>query len=146
MGHDIRVHTGFYRMPLNVIQIARVSKIFLAAEQGKIAQFAGKELADISVDPCEAVVEESSNTSESSDKEDICENESSAFDRPDSEQVLQPNPVKRSRTITNRKMPLDHTLLHTYLRRNFQAKVQLKNFLRKLWTKVKDHIRNTYLH
>ena len=42
MGHDLRVHTHFYTLPLDVMQIARISKLFLAAEQGKISDFAGK--------------------------------------------------------------------------------------------------------
>ena len=32
LGQDIRIHTEFYRMPLDVLQIARVSNLFLLAE------------------------------------------------------------------------------------------------------------------
>jgi len=49
MGHDLRVHTQFYRLPLDVMQITRISKLFLAAEKGKIAEFAGKHLSFITV-------------------------------------------------------------------------------------------------
>ena len=50
MGHDIRVHRQYYRMPLDVVQIAKVSKIFLAAEKGTTAEYAGKEFRDILID------------------------------------------------------------------------------------------------
>ena len=44
LGHDIKIHTEFYRMPLDVLQIARVSKVFMAAERGYIARYSGKGL------------------------------------------------------------------------------------------------------
>jgi len=53
IGHDIRVHTQFYRLPLDVVQVARVAKIFLAAERGKIAESSGKQLSNISIDDSE---------------------------------------------------------------------------------------------
>ena len=60
MGHDLRVHTQYYRLPFDIMQIARISKIFIAADKGRIGEFAGKELKDITVDDT---------LSESSDKE-----------------------------------------------------------------------------
>ena len=67
MGHDLRVHTEYYRLPNDIMQIARISKIFLAAEKGKIAEFAGKELKDITVD--DTLSESSDEDSELSDSE-----------------------------------------------------------------------------
>ena len=69
MGHDVRVHTHFYRMPLDVMQIARISKLFLAAEQGKISEFAGKQLSEITVEPEAEIEQVSDNDSESSASE-----------------------------------------------------------------------------
>ena len=40
------------------MQVARISKIFLAAEQGKISDYAGKVLDDIPVDKDEEVEDE----------------------------------------------------------------------------------------
>ena len=34
MGHDINVHREFYRLPENVLQVAKVSKLLLALEKG----------------------------------------------------------------------------------------------------------------
>ncbi|XP_071491517.1 uncharacterized protein [Diadema antillarum] len=55
LGHDIRVHRQFYRMPLDVLQAARVSKVLLAANKGRIGEYAGKGLDDIHVSPDDLV-------------------------------------------------------------------------------------------
>ena len=48
MGHDIRVHRQFYRLPSDILQVAKVSKLLLASEQGR-TDLAGKSLNEISV-------------------------------------------------------------------------------------------------
>ncbi len=55
LGHDIKIHTYFYRMPLDVLQIARVSKVFLAAERGHSSRHAGKGLREINTEDTEEV-------------------------------------------------------------------------------------------
>lgn len=47
MGHDIRVHREFYRMPDEVVQVAKVSKFLLAVERGELTKYQGKGLDDI---------------------------------------------------------------------------------------------------
>ena len=49
LRHDIRVHREYYRLDIDALQLARVSKVFLAAESGTLAQFAGKSLTEIEV-------------------------------------------------------------------------------------------------
>ena len=49
MGHDIRIHRNFYRLPEDTLQMATVSKILLAQENGKVFDFKGKSLEDIEV-------------------------------------------------------------------------------------------------
>lgn len=49
MGHDIRVHREFYRLPENTVQVAKVSKILLAMEKGA-SQYKGKSLDEIDID------------------------------------------------------------------------------------------------
>jgi len=49
MGHDVRVHREFYRLPLDVMQTARVVKVLMAMENGTIAKFHGKSLDDVDV-------------------------------------------------------------------------------------------------
>ena len=47
MGHDIRVHRNFYRLPEDALQMATVSKILL--EQENVFDFKGESLEDIEV-------------------------------------------------------------------------------------------------
>lgn len=51
LGHDIRVHRQFYRLPEGTLQLAKISKLLLALEQGRLAAFKGKSLDDINIDP-----------------------------------------------------------------------------------------------
>ena len=43
-GHDIQVHRKFYRLPEGTLQLAKISKVLLALEQGRVAEFKGKNL------------------------------------------------------------------------------------------------------
>ena len=47
MGHDIRVHRTFYRLPEDTYQLAKVSKILLQLENGNISACKGKTLDEI---------------------------------------------------------------------------------------------------
>ena len=47
LGHDIRVHKELYRLPLDTMQVAKLSKVFMAAGSGKIEQYSGKTLSEI---------------------------------------------------------------------------------------------------
>lgn len=51
LGHDIRVHRQFYRLPEGTLQLAKISKVLMALEQGRLAEFKGKSLDDINIDP-----------------------------------------------------------------------------------------------
>ena len=51
MGHDIRVHRKFYRLPEGTLQLAKISKVLLALEQGRVAEFKGKNLDEINLEP-----------------------------------------------------------------------------------------------
>ncbi len=46
MGHDINVHREFYRLPEETLQMAKVSRILFALQNG-ISKFQGKSLEDI---------------------------------------------------------------------------------------------------
>lgn len=72
LGHDIRVHRQFYRLPEGTLQLAKMSKIFLALEKGRLADFKGKNLDEIDIDPEEKVTVDSDiDDSQSSLKECI---------------------------------------------------------------------------
>ena len=51
LGHDIRIHREFYRLPEKTLQLAKISKLLMALEQGRLAEFHGKNLDEIVIDP-----------------------------------------------------------------------------------------------
>ncbi|KAL7842719.1 hypothetical protein SRHO_G00244080 [Serrasalmus rhombeus] len=53
LGHDIRIHREYYRLPEKTLQLAKVSKVLMALEQGRLADFKGKNLDEINIDPNE---------------------------------------------------------------------------------------------
>ena len=51
LGHDIRVHRQYYRLPEGTLQLAKISKVLMALERGQLAEFKGKNLDEIAIDP-----------------------------------------------------------------------------------------------
>ena len=49
MGHDIRTHKEFYRIPEPALQAAKISKLLFGLERGMITSFAGKSLDKFTV-------------------------------------------------------------------------------------------------
>ncbi|XP_030592223.1 uncharacterized protein LOC115784953 [Archocentrus centrarchus] len=76
LGHDIRIHREFYRLPQGTLQLARMSKVLLAMERGTVSQFKGMTLHDIEIDPEEKLPycneEEEASSSATSEEEDAC--------------------------------------------------------------------------
>ncbi|XP_013885514.1 uncharacterized protein LOC106533655 [Austrofundulus limnaeus] len=65
LGHDIRVHRQYYRLPEGTSQLAKISKVLLALEKGQLSTFKGKNLDEISIDPQEKIsVDSGSDTDE----------------------------------------------------------------------------------
>ena len=50
LGHDVRIHREYYRLPEHTTQIAKCGKLLLMMEQGKVGEFSGKQLKDIEID------------------------------------------------------------------------------------------------
>ena len=50
LGHDIRIHRQFYRLTDSTIELAKVSKLLIAMDHGKLGEFAGKTLDDIDLE------------------------------------------------------------------------------------------------
>ncbi|XP_067253173.1 uncharacterized protein [Chanodichthys erythropterus] len=107
LGHDIRIHREFYRLPEKTLQLAKISKVLMALEQGKLAEFHGKNLDEIGIDPDEKVID--------CDEEDGCIQEehcSSTVDEPSAEVALSPTerndmppPPKRRKPPSDQEMP-----------------------------------------
>lgn len=51
LGHDIRIHREFYRLPEKTLQLAKISKVLMALEQGRMSEFHGKNLDEIVINP-----------------------------------------------------------------------------------------------
>ncbi|XP_036002156.1 uncharacterized protein LOC118565660 isoform X2 [Fundulus heteroclitus] len=60
MGHNIRVHRQYYRLPEGTLQVAKVAKLLMACGRGELSKFKGLTLDEINVDPNEEVPEDSS--------------------------------------------------------------------------------------
>ena len=50
MGHTISVHRGYYRLPENTLQTAKVAKLLMAMEKGNLSQLRGKSLDSLNAD------------------------------------------------------------------------------------------------
>jgi len=157
LGHDIAVHRQFYRLPLDVMQVARVSKIFLAAEQGRISDYAGKGLTDISLDPNEEAEEAAAGSSESDMDEESAE-ESGPLATVQNTLVTESDPLmKKRRTGMSRKQwtAKEKEAVRSHfaayiIEKKLPGKGAIEDFLKQTnldrkWTNVKDHIRNVYL-
>ncbi|XP_041816802.1 uncharacterized protein LOC121623553 [Chelmon rostratus] len=64
LGHDIRVHREFYRLPESTLQLAKVSKLLMAMEKGKLSDLQGKGLDDIDINPDDEVATSDEDSSE----------------------------------------------------------------------------------
>lgn len=50
LGHDIRVHRDFYRLPVPTMQLAKISKLLLSMEKGDLSGLQGKSLDEIEIE------------------------------------------------------------------------------------------------
>ncbi|XP_073667579.1 uncharacterized protein [Paramisgurnus dabryanus] len=50
LGHDIRVHREYYRLPEATTQLAKISKLLLAMEKGSLTSLQGKSLEEIDIE------------------------------------------------------------------------------------------------
>ncbi|KAF6723411.1 hypothetical protein FQA47_022496 [Oryzias melastigma] len=49
LGHDIRVHREYYRLPEATTQLAKISKLLIAMEKGSLKNLQGKTLKEIEI-------------------------------------------------------------------------------------------------
>lgn len=159
LGHDIRVHTAFYRLPLDVMQIARVSKWLMATEKGHIGQCAGKGLGEITIDANDEVELEDDCGDSDSDIEDT--NSERAFQQENvyshservhtnAERKQKKRKVVFKKWTTFEKDAVSRHFASSIINKKLPSKESIVKFLvsskiDRSWTNVKDHIRNTYL-
>ncbi|XP_030218994.1 uncharacterized protein LOC115548476 [Gadus morhua] len=80
MGHDIRVHRQFYRLPEGTLQLVKISKILMAMEQGRLSDFQGKSLEEINIDPTETIQLDKHTESEDDLTEEVYEQDMEVSD------------------------------------------------------------------
>ena len=49
LGHDVRIHREYYRLPDSTLQVAKVSKLLMSLETGTTTRLAGKSLDEIEI-------------------------------------------------------------------------------------------------
>nr|XP_055049567.1 uncharacterized protein LOC129435083 [Misgurnus anguillicaudatus] len=70
LGHDIRVHRDYYRLPEATTQLAKISKLLLAMEKGCLPDLQGKSLDDIELEDEISVNDSEDSGPDESDVED----------------------------------------------------------------------------
>ncbi|CAH0560630.1 unnamed protein product [Brassicogethes aeneus] len=159
MGHTEKTHNEFYKLPQDVYQTAKISKLLLLMEKSgntSIQQFKGKSLADIDINPDEEFAEEDAEE----DAEDYDDNDIFPFKEPvtrDEEinEALTPNPSKiKTRipwTLEQIKIVKCHFKEHIVNKQAPKKKECLElinkyhNVLHnKDWVQVKTYVYNVY--
>lgn len=95
MGHDIKIHREFYRLPEKTMMLAKISKLLLAAEKGKLHIYKGKSLDDINEEEISDGIDSDESTMSSPEPED----NSNLHIPDDHEEMLpdDPTPIKRKK-------------------------------------------------
>ncbi|XP_051743094.1 uncharacterized protein LOC127508770 isoform X1 [Ctenopharyngodon idella] len=70
LGHDIRVHRDYYRLPEATTQLAKISKLLLAMEKGCLPNLQGKSLDDIEIEDEISMTDSDASDPDESDSED----------------------------------------------------------------------------
>ncbi|XP_024119917.1 uncharacterized protein LOC112141094 isoform X9 [Oryzias melastigma] len=77
LGHDIRVHREYYRLPEATTQLAKISKLLIAMEKGSLKNLQGKSLEEIEIED-DLELTESSGESDSDAEGDTAVEEANA--------------------------------------------------------------------
>jgi len=67
MGHDIRVHREYYRLPEDTMMVAKLSKVLMLMERGDVQRFYGKSLDEINIDDAEECDSDTEDANKSDD-------------------------------------------------------------------------------
>ena len=84
MGHTTNIHKNFYRLPNDVFQTAKISKLLLLSEKGKLLNYKGKRLHEIDINLCASEDE----LGDESEEENVLEIASTS-----EKHAVTPNPV-----------------------------------------------------
>ncbi|CAH2020669.1 unnamed protein product [Acanthoscelides obtectus] len=93
MGHTEKTHNEFYKLPQDVYQTAKISKLLMLMEKG-VDKYKGKSLNEININPMSEFAEEESDN-EDNDFLDANESDCTAF---------QAIPEEESRPVSKKKI------------------------------------------
>ncbi|KAL1274946.1 hypothetical protein QQF64_027760 [Cirrhinus molitorella] len=57
LGHNLKIQHEYCQLPEKTLQLAKICKVLMALEQGRLAEFYGKNLDEIVINPDEKVLE-----------------------------------------------------------------------------------------
>ena len=49
LGHNINTHKTFYRLHEGIVELTKVSRLLMAADDGNLSKYQGKKMKDISI-------------------------------------------------------------------------------------------------
>ncbi|XP_073703962.1 uncharacterized protein [Garra rufa] len=157
LGHDIRIHRQYYRLPEGTLQLAKMSKVLMAMEKGTLTEFKGKKLDEIEIDPNEQLETQGDEMSSEDEEEprDLPKTTPAEKDHPSFCQMQCPSKEQDSSSLSKRKW--DNTEVQAVERNMItfiqtckvpgkkdcesciKAEPALKN---RTWTGVKNYVRN----
>ncbi|XP_029943204.1 uncharacterized protein LOC115385360 isoform X2 [Salarias fasciatus] len=160
LGHDIRIHRQYYRLPQGTLQLARMSKVLLAMEKGTVSQYKGMKLDDIEIDPEEKVPHSHEEEDDSSDEEGLSstdmEHTNPGFDVSSSEPAPATPPTQEPARKSRRKWEAEEVnaverhlmkFIETFtVPAKHNCMICLKSeplaLKKRTWTDVKNYVRN----
>ncbi|KAJ8310494.1 hypothetical protein KUTeg_012359 [Tegillarca granosa] len=150
MGHDIRVHRDYYRLPDSVYQLGKVTKILHAINSGSVSEFAGKNFEDIEFSSKDTFTDESLDEIDSYESE---ENDEEIAE----ESNIEKTSGKSSNKVSTKATPWSKEEIRAVERRlgKFlqlkkipgkkdceEAKLKETALNNRSWQKIKHYIRN----
>ena len=154
MGHDLNVHMDHYRLPDDVLQITKVGRLLIAAEEGKFSRGKHMNLSDIPIDEEEI---EGISLNDSSLNRILTEGElSNSSGHFVSRNLKERNSKQRKKFTRKMWQPVEKTLVENYFKKNISkitipGKHECLDFLhqnptiQRSWCNIKDYIRNINL-
>lgn len=157
MGHTLGIHRSSYRLPDDVYQTAKISKLLVLMEKGEAGQFKGKSLDDINLDLEEDLLcdnnEETGVCLEEIDE--IHENESASTSS-DSNKIVVSTPGRKQRVLV-RWTEEQKEVVTLYFKEHIKQKrpprkIECEDLISKNsellknkdWLKIKVFIQNKY--
>ncbi|XP_071853109.1 uncharacterized protein [Apostichopus japonicus] len=161
LGHDVRVHREFYRLPDSTLQVAKISKLLLSLENGRTSNLAGKSLDEIDIEKDEEIQEdESVNDSEEDEKVEE-EDEQEPLNHVPHVTMPEQSPIPatakktqcRRRPWSNEEVDIMKKAFRKEIAQNkLPGKAAIEKVLEQYdclrgrkWTNLKDFIRNRFL-